>query len=404
MEKAKRAFGASDTLYRYLAILACSTMGQWMMRVGLGWTAWEVTQSAFWTGMISSLTMLPSLILMPLFGVWADRIPLRRAIPVIVGAFFVISLTLATLLQLGLFGLPVLLTMSAAFGLGSATYHPFRVTVPARIDVDIPLPRIIGMTAIVFNASGIVGPAVAGVLLAAFGAAAVFAVAAVLFALHVVTFHTMQLKARKERPGRKGFVTELISGVVIAIRMPELITAAGIVMMVGAVARAALEMLPAVTGRILNGGAEDYAGLVAASGLGAIMAGLGMSLMATEKERIRLRIFVAAAMAMLIAGALGMMRSYLGLLAPCPFLEFIVTMVGASTQSLVQITVDDDYRGRVLSLWTMAAFGGPAVGVLGLGAVGEAIGLGRALMLFGGVGFAAVLLAAGFDVHVRRRR
>ena len=174
--------------------------------------------------------------------------------------------------------------------------------------------------------------------------------------------------------------------------------------MVGAVARAGLEMLPAVTGRILNGGAEDYAGLVAASGLGAIMAGLGMSLMATEKERIRLRIFVAAAMAMLIAGALGMMRSYLGLLAPCPFLEFIVTMVGASTQSLVQITVDDDYRGRVLSLWTMAAFGGPAVGVLGLGAVGEAIGLGRALMLFGGVGFAAVLLAAGFDVHVRRRR
>lgn len=390
-----------SNLNRYLTALVFSTFGIWTMRIGIGWSAWEVSQSTFWTSAISSVTLIPTIFMTPMFGVLADRIRLRIALPAVVSLLVIVSAALAILGAIDALNRNLLLGMAVIFGIASAIYHPFRITVSGRLASKTPLPRIISLTSIIFNASGILGPALAGAILSFSGSSMLFALVALMYVGYLVVFRTLRFKPREKPKPFEGFFSEFRMGAKVALSLPELLAASATVLAVGLIGRSVSVMLPVITGELLQGDASLFAGLVTISGVGAIIAGLIMSWMATDQGTIRRNLFVAAFVSMGVSALFGGLQAYGAFLAASMMLGFCMTVVGASSQSLLQVAVPDEYRGRVMSFWSMAAFGGPAIGSLALGAFGEALGLRPTLVVSGILGALVLIFVVITD---RKRR
>ena len=293
------------TLNRFLLALLFSTHGIWMLRVALGWVTWDITGSAFWVGLISSVTLFPTMFLTPIFGVMADRIKLRIAMPIVMATFCGLSAILAVLSASGVLELWGLVAMASIFGLTISIYHSFRVTIPARIDVQTPLQGIIGMTSIVFNLSGIIGPALAGLILALVNEAAVFVIVSLLYLGYLLLFRTLRFKQKSDPLPFPGFFSEFSSGIRVALGLPELLIGVSTVFLSGLIGRSLVSQLPTVTGALLQGDAGVYASLVAASAGGAVVAGVVMARLKDDRTRIRRTLYLAAFASMALSGLCG---------------------------------------------------------------------------------------------------
>lgn len=393
----------SGTLNRFLLSQLFSAHGIWMLRVCFGWVAWETTHSAFWVGAVSSVTMLPSLFLTPVFGVLADRIRLRVAMSLVMSVMAVLSAILSILAFSGSLGLLALIAMATVFGVATAFHHSFRLTVPARIDVETPLHNIIGMSAIVFNISGIVGPAIAGFALAVASEAVVFGLASLFYIAYLLLFRTLEFKPRADPPPFPGFFSEFSSGMRVALKMPEFLVAAASVFATGLIGRALIAQLPSITGKLLDGNADVYASLVATAAAGAIVAGFVLARVQGTTGSIRRNLYRAAVLAMIICGACSAFENFMSFWVAVASLGFLLTVVGANSQSLLQLAVADKFRGRVMSFWSMAVNGGSAIGVLALGAAGDAFGMRPALLAAGVVGGTLIFLVLFLDLFRARR-
>ena len=390
---------AHPAFRRYYAGLWFSTLAFWMLRVALGWSAWEASESAFGTGLVAALSMLPPALLAPLFGVVADRVRLRRAVPAVALAFAALSALLGALSFADRLAFLPLALIAAAHGLVAAAWQPLRLTVPARLVPRALLPETVGLSSMTFQVSRVTGPAIAGLLIARFDVAAVYALVALAYLLFLVLFATVALAPRvRHARDDDPFLARFAAGLRVALAMREIRPTLASTLLGGIVARGALELLPALAGGTLGGGAGALAWLTSAAGLGAVTGGLLASRSADDAASLRgrfMRTGAAACAATLLLGGAGSLAT--AALA-CAAVGFFATLTGIACQSLLQLVVDDAYRGRVLSLWTMSGFGGAVLGTLATGALGDRLGLDIALLVLGGGGlaaFGALALACG---------
>ena len=165
--------------------------------------------------------------------------------------------------------------------------------------------------------------------------------------------------------------------------------------------RAATELLPAIADGLFTRGASGLGQMTAAVGAGAVIATLLLAGLKDARRRLPLVTPVAAFASCALTVAMGNAPVWLLALIIASGLGFFASMVGVGAQTIVQLSVEEGYRGRVMSLWTVVGFGGTALGTLGLGALADLIGIGAALCglrgRFGGQPLirAAARLAAG---------
>ena len=382
---------------RYWTGLWFSTLAFWMLRVALGWSAWEASGSAFGTALVAALSMLPPALLAPLFGVVADRVRLRRAVPLVALAFAVLALLLAALASGGRLTLVPLASIAAVHGLVAAAWQPLRLTLPARLVPRELLPETVGLSSMTFQVSRVVGPALAGPLIAGVGVVAVYALVALAYLVFLMLFLSVALAPRTGHArDADPFVERLLGGLRVALAMREIRPTLTATLVNGVVARGALELLPAVAGGRLQAGATALAWLTSAAGAGAVAGGFTASRLASDAGSLQRRFVLSGAAASVATLALGLVDGLAATAGACAAIGFFATLTGVGCQSLLQLVVADAYRGRVLSLWTMAGFGGAVLGTLALGAVGDRFGLAATLAAVGGAGllaFAALALA-----------
>ena len=389
---------------RYYAGLWFSTLAFWMLRVAVGWSAWESSGSAFGTGLVAALTMAPPALLAPLFGVVADRVRLRRAVPLAALAFATIAALLGALTLAGRLGFVPLAVLAAAHGLVAAAWQPLRLIVPARLVPRELLPETVGLSSMTFQVSRVTGPAIAGVLIAHLGIVWVYAVVALAYLGFLALFLTVTLAPRAgQTRDADPFLARFAEGIRVALAMREIRPTLAATLIAGVVARGALELLPAVAGGTLGAGAAALAWLTSAAGAGAVAGGFVASRAASDAGSLRRR-FVGTGTAVCAATlALGFAEGLAVTASACAAIGFFATLTGVGCQSLLQLVVADAYRGRVLSLWTMAGFGGAVIGTLALGTLGDRFGLDTALLLAGASGIAAFAVLAASERRVRRR-
>lgn len=362
-----------------------------MLRFLLGWSAWDLTESATWVGIVAALMLAPAFVLSPLFGIVSDRVNPRHGLIVSMAVHGAIGLAGAVCLFAGLFNLNALLLLAFAMGAVTSGHSPMRLAlIPLLVQRDA-LPSAVGLSAMTFNVARIIGPALGAWLLSQWGAGSAFAVSVVMFAGSALVLLSLGGVGQRTPKPREPFLQQLTAGFHYASQHPGIRLLFALTFVNGLLARTTIELLPALSGALLGGKADDLAALTASAGVGSILGGLIVSRQSADLARLLTMVMGAIAGAALLMMSLHWMQDLWRLGVLVSLLALCATMAGTGCQTMTQLSLSEDFRGRVISLWTLLAMGAPALGSALFGHLSDQLGFVVVLACAAGIGLVTVI-------------
>ncbi|MDA5557563.1 MFS transporter [Shimia sp. MMG029] len=382
----------SGNFRAYVCGAAFGLMAIWMQRIVMGWLAWEMTDSPSFVGFVALLMFAPSIVLSPLFGVWVDRISVKRAMLIVQGINMALCIALWALVAVGMMTPFWLALLAFLIGVMLAVNQPVRMAMTPRLVRREHVGSVVTIVAINFNIARMVGPAIGGLLIAEIGVAHTLLVQWLLFVPYLFILSRLSLRPRRESGGaREPFFTALGAGIryvwqVAAVR--EAMLLAG---MLALVARGTLEVLPPLADGVFGRGADGLGVLMSITGLGAILGGFSKALLPPQTPgRLPFLTRLAIALGLMLVAVLGVAPNWELALAVAAGMSFVTTLTAISTQTAIQLDLEDDMRGRVMSLWAVLAAGGAAVGAGGVGVLADWLGFQTSLIWCGSLSAVAV--------------
>jgi MFS family permease len=351
-----------------------SLIGTWLTRVATGWLVYRLTHSAFALGIVGFAGQLPTFLLAPFAGVWVDRLDRHRVLVVTQVLAALQSALLAALTLTGVITVRDVILLSVFQGLINAFDMPARQSfVVEMVEDRADLPNAIALNSSMFNGARLVGPSVAGLLIAwvgegwcfALDAVSYLAVIASLLAMSVTPRARARVQGRVIHDLRDGF--RYVSGF-LPIRSILLLLA-----LTGLFGMPYVVLLPIFAGQVLHGGPHTLGFLMAASGLGALT---GALYLASRRTVLGLGRLIAFMSGLFGVALIAFSRStLLGLSLPLMAIVGLAMMVQmASSNTILQTIVDEDKRGRMMSYYAMAFFGSAPLGSLFAGVLASRIG------------------------------
>lgn len=338
-----------------------STVGTWMQKVAQSWLVFDLTKSSFFLGLDDFLGQLPILLFTLVGGVIADRHDRRR---LLLGSQYIQMATAFSLAALVFFGYVRvwhILTLSVVTGMAQAFGGPaYQSLIPSLVPRK-DLPNAIALNSIQFNLARVCGPLLAGAALF-FGTAACFALNGLSFLVVIVALMSLHIKHIKPAD-KKPILEELKGGLAYARSQPAIIALTVLAFLTTFLGLPLLTFLPVFARVTFGGDIATYTHMMAFSGAGAVVGALVVAWLGRFQHMgLTLLVVQAAFGAIIAAFALSHVWWWsCGLL----FLAGAAMMVVYSmTASLVQLTVPDHLRGRVVSIYMVAFRGGMPLGSL----------------------------------------
>jgi MFS family permease len=362
---------------RYIAGQSVSLIGTWMQMAAQSWLVLSLTGSATTLGLIVALQTLPVLLLGPYGGVVADRIDKRRLMVILQIAMGVQALILGVLTVSGSVRLWEIGVLAALLGLNNAFENPARQAFMLELVGGESLRNAVTLNSVLVNVARVIGPAVAGVLIATVGEGPCFLANAASFAAVVASLVTLDHSAIAPSPPSGREPGQLREGLRYIRRTPELGVPLAMMALAGALAYEFQVTLPVMARQGLHVGATGFGFMTAAMGVGAVVGGLFVA----NRGRTGLPTLVLAASAfgvvLLLASLAPNLPTELVALALAGGASISFMSTGNST---LQLAAAPSMRGRVMSLWFVAfqgstPIGGPIVGWV-MAQAGARAGLG----------------------------
>ncbi len=391
---------------RYAAGGVVSNTGTWMQRVAQDWLVLQLTaNSAAALGITTGLQFLPFLLLSPLAGLVADRIPKRRLLQLTNVGMAVPALVLGLLAVTGAAQIWHVYVLALALGVASAFDAPARQSFVSEIVDADDLTNAVGLNSASFNAARLVGPAVAGVLIAALGGGVVatgwvILVNAVSYIAPIMTLRSLDA-ARLDSPTPMGREPgQLRAGVEYVLGRPDLLLILAIVFFTGTFGLNFQMTSALMATEVFDKGATEYGLLGTFLAVGSLTG----SLVAARRVRVRHRLVVGAALSFAVLEiAAGLMPTYLTFALMTPLLGLAALTMITAANTFMQLHTEPGMRGRVMALYMMIFIGGTPLGAPFIGWIGEVAGA-RWTLLFGGIAtFVGVSLASVLYLRHHRR-
>lgn len=359
-----------------------SLIGTWLTRVALGWWVFRLTGSELILGTVSFAGQLPTFLLAPLGGVIVDRYDRHRLL-VVTQVLAMLQSVLLTLLALSSrASVGYILALAVFQGLINAFDTPARQSFLVElVESREDLPTAIALNSSMVNAARLVGPSFAGLLIAMFGEAGCFALDSVSYLAVIASLLAMRVPKRERVKSSRRMFADLGAGLAYAVKSDAISAILLLVALVSLTGAPYTMLMPALAAKTLGGGAYTLGFLMAAAGAGAVTGALWL---ASRPSVLGLgRVMVVSSLS--FGGGLMLLALSRSLWLSLPLL--LVTGAGmmvtlASSNTLLQTIVDEDKRGRVMSLYTMAFFGMVPFGSLLAGWL--ATGMGTVGTIFGG--------------------
>ncbi|RLJ80691.1 MFS transporter [Pedobacter alluvionis] len=379
---------------------AISLIGTWMQRVAISWLVYRLTGSAFLLGLITFLSLIPSLVLAPYAGSYVDRHNKYKILVITQIILMLQAGALALMIWFKVYDIFWIAALSLVQGLVNA----FDVTARQSLMVNLiddkeDLPNAIALNSSMFNAARLVGPALAGVILSAWGEDICFLVNFVSFIAVLGCLVMMKLKLTEHQKSTENIWIDLKKGYDYLKSSPDL---ASMVLMMAASSLLVIPfttLLPVFAKDIFNGNATTFGWFESAAGLGAFF---GAIYMATLKAGQNLQKIV------MMSGVLLAISVVALAISPSLILALICTGMAAlglmaqnsSINTYLQTHADDVMRGRTLSYYIMAYQGVLPIGSLLMGYLAHLFGT-QVVVAFEGV--AGLLIVAAFVYHEKHR-
>jgi MFS family permease len=381
----------------YAAGGVVSNTGTWMQRVAQDWLVLLLTaNSGTAIGITTGLQFLPILLLSPVAGLVADRMPKRRLLQLTNVAMALPALVLGLLAVTGTAQIWHVYVLAFMLGLGSAFDAPARQSFVSEIVGPDHLTNAVGLNSASFNAARLVGPGLAGVLIAAFGGGVdgtgwVILLNAVSYAAPILALHAMDprlLDAPDVSPREPGMIR---AGFSYVRRRPDLMLILAIVFSAGTFGLNFQMTSALMATEVYGKGATEYGALGSILAIGS----LSGALLAASRVTTRLRLVVLSALAFgVIEIAAGMMPTYVTFALIAPLLGLSALTMITAANSYMQIHTSAGMRGRVMALYLMIFMGGTPLGAPLVGWIGEAFGARWTLIGGGGLTVLGVLVPA----------
>jgi MFS family permease len=386
---------------------AVSLVGTWMQQVAQAWLVLQLTRDPIWLGIVAAAQYLPVMVLGLFAGVAADALPKRRVLIWTQTTMMILAAILATLAISGVVEVWMILLLAFLLGIANAVDMPVRQSFAIELVGRDEVGSAVALNSAMFNGARVIGPAAAGLAIGAFGVGPAFAInavsfLAVIFGLRLMDDHELYIGNRIARPTTaRAVVRNLSEGLHYVRRTPVVLLA---VLVVGSVATVGMNfnvLIPAFAQGELGAGAAGYGFLMAASGIGSLLA--AMRLVFGGRPR-PVRLATGALLLGAASVALAVSREFpiaLGLMFLAGFGSILMAATGNTT---IQMAVPDELRGRVMSVYTTVFSASVPIGGLAMGAVASvfgvtaAIALGGALTLVIGLGALAFGRRGSFEL------
>jgi MFS family permease len=369
-----------------------SVAGTWMQNIALAWLVIELSGSAIAVGALAFCRFLPFLLLSLVAGVVVDRFDTRRLLIVTQVGAMVVSVALAIVTLAGAATLPLVYALAALGGLILVFDSPGRQTLTFQMVGPRELPNAVALNSGLFNASRVVGPALAGFVIALAGVGVCFVVNAISFLALLVALREM--REDELMPVTKSGETRVLAGiregVAWSLRSPLALTVLAVVTVVSTVGFNFHVLVPLLASQTLHVGAGMFGVLSASFGLGALTGALATATL----RRASPKTFVAGAAGFSLAMlALAPVHTPAVALVLLFALGVCFSLFTASANALVQLASPDHLRGRVVSLYLFAFAGLAPIGGLVTGWLAEVGGTELAFAAGGAASLAAVAWA-----------
>lgn len=369
-----------------------SLLGNWMTQTATMWLTYRLTSSAFMVGLLTFVSQMPSFLLGPIAGWWVDRTNRHHLLIVTQVLSMLQSLALAYYAFAGQIDVAHLLVLGAIQGVVNA----FEMTARQSLVIDFLedralLGNAIALNSSMFNIARLIGPALAGFVIAASGVAWCYLIDGLSFLGVIVCLFLMRLPRPQEQPARSGVLEGLKIGFRYAWEHPLIQPVLLLVTAICFFAFSFSSLVPGLAQDVFHGDARTLGLLMSSSGVGSLCAALFLSTRTGTKGLGQ--VIVNGGCILGLALIVLPWMPHVWLAAPCMFgVGLGGVLVVASSNTVIQTLVEDQYRGRVIALFTMAFTGTAPLSSLLMGWIAQRVGNAPAMAFTGSVTLLSIAL------------
>lgn len=358
-----------------------SNIGTWMQIIAQGWVVYQISRSELSLGLVAFASAIPVLVISPWGGVVVDRVSRRKLLILTQSGAMLLAFILAALMFQNAVQEWHVVVLAALLGVVNAFDAPARQAfVPEMVGKE-DLPNAIALNSMMFNSARVIGPAVAGLVLGLVGAAWCFTLNGISYLAVILGLLLMEIPAREKIQHSNSPWQQLKGGLRYAAGNREISSLILLSLVFSIFGISYATILPAFVEKTLHQGALTYGWINAATGLGALTSAFLMAHRLSHGRRGRWLVLTNIAFPLiLIAFSLTSVFALSALLAYGLGMGFMIQFTTINT--LLQTRVEDEFRGRVMGLYTITFFGFAPFGNLLIGFLGEKLGLGIAMTLF----------------------
>jgi MFS family permease len=378
-----------------------SQIGSWMQRIAMSWLVYRLTSSPFLLGLVGFTGQIPTLFLAPYAGVLSDRLNRIRIITLTQFLALIQALILSILVLTDRIEVWHIVSLSIFLGIVTAFDNPTRQAfVVEMVEDKNDLGNAIALNSFMFNSARLIGPSVAGILIAVVGEGICFLLNAISYVAVIIALFAMKVKPKQKTASTKRIWEELKDGASYAFGFVPIRNLLLLLSLVSLVGMPYTILLPIFAKNILGGGPHTLGFLMAGVGCGAIG---GAVFLASRKNAQGLEKIIPIASAIFGVGLItfSLSRMFLLSLILIAISGFGMMVQNVSSNTLIQTIVDDNKRGRVMSFHSMAFMGTAPFGSLMAGSMASRIGAPNTLIIGG---FACILGAIVFASQREKMR
>jgi MFS family permease len=366
-----------------------SLIGTWMTRIATAWLVYRLTGSAWLLGIVGFAGQIPTFLLAPFAGVWVDRLDRRQVLVITQALAMVQSLALAALTLSHRITVSEIIWLSMFQGFINAFDMPGRQAFLVQmVEGREDLGNAIALNSSMVNMARLVGPSLAGLVIAGFGEGYCFLIDGISYIAVIISLRMMRLEGAAERPPTVAMMEQLREGWLYVSQFPPVRTILLLFAAISLMGMPFTVLMPVFAARILHGGAHTLGFLMGALGAGALA---GAVQLAFRKSVLGLGRVIAFSSTLFGVGLIAFGLSRLEWLS---LLLMVVTGFGmmqqmAASNTIIQTVVPEDKRGRVMSYYTMAFVGMAPFGSLLAGGLAHLMTAPMTLVITGGCCIAA---------------
>jgi len=363
-----------------------SLFGTWMQTTAQGFLIYQLTHSSAYLGYVGFAYGVPSWLFMMYGGVVADRVSKRKLLIITQSIMMILAFILATLVFTDTVQAWHILVLAFGLGLANAFDAPARQAFVSEMVDREDLTNAVALNATMFNTALIIGPAIAGIIYAAFGPGWCFAVNGISFIAVIVALASMHFLPRTETSQHSSALAALKEGINYIRHQPIILTLIGLVATTSLFGMSLGTLLPAWSVKILHGNAATNGLLFSARGVGSLFGALTIATFGGS--HVRGKFITIGSISFPIFIALFAMTYWLPLsLLFMIFLGIGMIFVANLSNATIQSIVPDSLRGRVMGVYTTIFMGSMPLGALLLGTIAEHAGEAEAALLSSAAAF-----------------